>query len=195
MKKLLIVLVGLSIVVVSMVSFVSAVLLDDTDYYDYPQAANSRSGKRSNYLTATVDGKRMDFEIDSVKVDSRKINVYANSYNPRGEREMHLFFRFNKNLDEGVYFPEEQDAGVSIQSGSLIAKGGRVDYILDNYIQTIYPVGTFIFEISHRSEDWNEYEGKFSAELKYDSNGDGYNPQKSGQKIKIEDAVFSFSLR
>ena len=146
-----------------------------------PDKPESKETK-SNTLEAVIDGNQRTLELDYAKISAGKILAVYQGYNPRGEKDINICLKLDKNITEGSYSTKNKDREVQIMSGTFMAARAKTS--------DLAAVGEFTFSLDNRSTDWRTYSGTFSAQLK----GEPYTKFASNE-MTIENASFNFTLK
>ena len=136
---------------------------------------------KSNILEAVIDGSPRTLELDYAKITAGKILAVYQGYNPRGEKDISICLKLDKNITEGQYSTKDENSEVQIMSGNFMAARAKT--------ADLVAAGEFTFSVNYRSSDWRTYSGTFSALLK----GEPYT-KFSSNSMTIENASFYFTL-
>ena len=136
---------------------------------------------KSNILEAVIDGSPRTLELDYAKITAGKIMAVYQGYNPRGEKDISICLKLDKDIKEGQYSTKDKDHEVQIMNGKFMAARAKTS--------DLTAVGEFTFSVDYRSSDWRTYSGTFSALLK----GEPYT-KFSSNSMTIDNATFNFTL-
>lgn len=155
------------------------------------QPAPAEQPLPANYLTATVNGERITFELERACLESygpRNIDVSYVARNPRGDIYCEITLNMPNTIAPGRYKSSDRDMAFSV----YVTYNGVTCYATASRWNNLSS-GSYDARISSRSSDWMTYSGSFNAvagspQTTFNFSG------SSNKSITIENAEFSFTL-
>lgn len=174
---------------------VSCLLLTACSGNEREKSGTSSSRRRTNYLSAVIDGERYDFQFEEAKIRyGNTIQADYSAYDARGDKAYSMSIYLDKNIKPGRYNSDTDEAyknnrnantGGNIQNVKmaiyLFRWSGKISGFYTNIASR---PGSYSLNLTYRSDDWMRYEGSFSATVK----------NKGTLEIDIENGSFGFTI-